>query len=91
MAKLFDGRNADGNSTTYTWNGGVGSFLVTGTLGTATVKLQMAVTGTTVWTDVGNDTTLTAAGIGNFQLPTCKLRANLSSNSTATNADADVL
>jgi hypothetical protein len=55
-------------SVTGTWTGGRGNFSVSGTFDSATVKLQYSRDGTN-WLDVGSDTTLTAAGGGNFDLP----------------------
>ncbi len=60
----------------FAWGGGSGSFIVEATWGGGTVKLQMkGLNGTAI--DVGTDTTLTANGGGNFELPPCELRVNI--------------
>jgi hypothetical protein len=58
------------------WRGGPGTFLAKAT-GFGTVKLQVLLPDQTTWFDVGADTTLTADGGGNFDLPPCQLRANV--------------
>lgn len=69
--------NASATGDWFTWKGGSGTFLATGT-GFGTVKLQvLGPNGTAI--DVGSDTTLTANGGGNFTLGPCKIRANVAS------------
>ena len=66
------------------WEGGEGTFLAAdsaaGTFGTFT--LEWTLDGTT-WTAVSTDTTLSANGGGNFQMPQIQLRVNLSGSSGA--------
>jgi hypothetical protein len=59
------------------WQGGRGTFFVDGTFSGATIKLQaqMPIGTTSTWVDVGPNVTLTAAGIGNFELPPLNIRA----------------
>jgi len=64
------------------WPGGRGCFTVySATFGGGTVKLQWSPDDGTTWLDVdkSGDTyvTLTAVGAGNFDLPPCKIRANV--------------
>ena len=76
---------SDGQTETIAWPGGEGTFLTqdtaAGTYGTFT--LQYSMDGGTTWTAVSTDTTLTASGGGNFQLPNVLLRGDLSGSSGA--------
>ena len=88
--KVFAAQTSDGQSTAYEWPGGIGQFIVEGTWNGATVKLQVSPDGGTTWLDVGSDVTLTAAGIGNFELggsSNFKIRADLSSAGGSTSLD----
>lgn len=73
---LLSNESATGSSQI--WNGGRGTFSVAGTLGGATVKLQTLGPDGTTWIDAGVYTTLTAAGVGNFDLPQGPIRAAVS-------------
>ena len=75
--QLFTAQTADGQSATLNWPGGFGTFVVAGTFNSTTTKLQMSPDGGTTWVNVGTDAIFTAAGIVNFQLPVCALRADL--------------
>ena len=90
MTQLFTGQSANGNSSNLTWSGGFGTFVVEGTWGSATAKLQMSPDNGTTWIDVGSDATLTADGMVNFQIAPCLLRVNLS-GVTTTSLDAWVI
>lgn len=59
------------------WRGGKGSFIAHATWGGGTVKLQTLGPDGTTWIDAGTDTTLTADGGGNFELPPGQLRPNI--------------
>lgn len=74
---LFSAQTANGNSDIIAWYGGVGTFKAWGAFEGATVKLQMSFDKEN-FIDVGSDVTLTAPGVGNFQLGSCWLRANMS-------------
>ncbi|MDI1263895.1 MAG: hypothetical protein PS018_11620 [bacterium] len=91
---LFSARTTDGNSSAVDWVGGRGVFAVFGTFNGATVKLQWSPDDGTTWLDVDRlgDTyvTLSAAGSGGFELPPCKLRANLASAGGSTSLTAVV-
>ena len=80
MANLLTGASATGSAVG--WQGGAGVFSVTGTFGSATVKMQWSPDDGTTWIDVdaSGDTnvTFTAAGGGAFVLPPCLVRANVS-------------
>lgn len=69
----------NGNATgpTRIWNGGRGQFAVAGTLGGATVTLQVLGPDEATWLDVGEDAALDAAGVVNFDLPPCSIRAEV--------------
>lgn len=67
----------DGQSESFQWHGGPGTFICTGTFDGATVTLQFSVD-KGAWIDVGEHTTLTAAGGGNFILPSGDLRFSTS-------------
>lgn len=60
----------------FAWPGGKGTFMAEATWGGGTVKLQFKNANETA-TDAGSDTTLTANGGGNFELPPCQIRANV--------------
>ena len=90
---LFTAQAANGNSGAIDWPGGRGNFSAFGTWGGATAKLQWSPDGGTTWLDVdrSGDTycTLTANGAGGFELPMCKIRANLA-GITTTSVNASV-
>ena len=67
--------NATATGSSVTWPGGRGSFVVAGTFGGATVSLQLLGPNGTTWITAGTYTTLTAEGIGNFDLPQGRIRA----------------
>ena len=77
---LLSAAGATGSSAT--WGGGYGVFYCTGTFGSGTVKLQASYDNGTTWLDVDKspDTyvTFTANGHGEFTLPPCLVRANVS-------------
>ena len=81
--KVFTTASATATSTVYNFPGGVGQFMAAGTWDSATLKLQMSPDEGTTWFDVGTDTTLTADGIGNFDLGVCDIRANLTVTGTS--------
>lgn len=74
-AQLFS--NIAATTAAFTWRGGKGTFLAVATFGGGTVKLQTLGPDGTTWIDAGTDTTLTAAGGGNFELPAGQLRVNV--------------
>ncbi len=80
--QAFTTKSANGQSTVYVWPGGVGQFSAAGTWDGATCKLQVSPDSGTTWIDVGSDVTKTEDGIGNFELGTCQVRADLSSVGT---------
>ena len=83
MDKVFTAASANGQSSVYNWVGGIGQFIAQGTFDGATCKMQMSPDDGTTWVDVGTDVTLTAAGVGNFELGPCDIRADLSSVGTS--------
>jgi hypothetical protein len=91
--RMFTAQTADGNSNAVNWAGGRGVFMAWGTFGGGTCKLQMSPDDGTTWINVDRtgDTfvTLTANGEGGFELPKCKLRANLA-GSTGASVNAGV-
>ena len=77
--------NASATGAAVEWPGGRGVFSVpSGTFGGATMKLQFRQDRTN-WIDVDQSgstfVTLTAAGAGLFELPSCFIRANVSGGS----------
>ncbi len=61
---------ADAVSSSVAWGGGVGTFAIRGDdFDSGTYTLEVSYDGGTNWQAVGSDTTLTAEGNGNFQLP----------------------
>ncbi len=73
--------NASSTGAGRTWNGGQGAFLVAGSLGGATVKLQILGPDGATWLDVGADAALDAAGAAGFALPPGQIRAAVSGGS----------
>lgn len=69
--------NASATGGEFIWQGGRGHFAAVATWGGGTVKLQYLGPNGTTWIDAGPDTTLTADGGGNFELPPCRIRANV--------------
>ena len=67
----------DGQTAAIDWPGGAGVFAAYGTFGSGTAKLQASFDGGTTYFGVNAENTLTADGLGNFRLPTCKLRGDL--------------
>jgi hypothetical protein len=61
--------NASATGAAVAWPGGSGTFIASATFGGGTVKLQFLGPDGSTWIDCGTDTTLTAAGGGNFELP----------------------
>lgn len=82
--------NASATGTAVLWPGGKGTFTAQATFGGGTVKLQVLGPDGTNYIDVGSDTTLTAAGGGNFELPRCYIRVNIAT-ATAVYATASRL
>ena len=73
--------NASSTSAEKPWPGGRGTFEVSGTFGGATVYLQYMGPDGSTWLVAGANTTLTAAGGGNFDLPEGRIRALVSGGS----------
>lgn len=76
--------NASATGAAQDWPGGRGTLSVAGTFNGATVKLQVLGPDSTTWIDAGTYTTFTAAGLGNFDLPLCKIRAAVTGGSSPT-------
>lgn len=70
--------NASATGATVQWPGGRGTFSAAGTFGGATVTLQFLGPDGVTSITAGVDTTLTAAGGGNFDLPPAQLQAAVS-------------
>jgi len=73
--------NGSATSPSVHWGGGRGVFSAAGTFSSATVSLQVLGPDGATWLDAGVDTTLTAAGLGVFDLPDCYIRASVSGGS----------
>lgn len=73
---LITNGTATGNAVE--WRGGRGTFAVVGTFSGATVKLQVLGPDGVTWLDVGAECTLTAPGIGGFELGNGSIRAAVS-------------
>lgn len=74
--------NASTDGAWEQWTGGRGTFMVVGTFGGATVTLQTKgpdPAGTPI--AVGEHTTFTENGVGNFDLASCEIRAAISGGS----------
>jgi hypothetical protein len=73
---------ADGNTSVPDWNGRLGAFLAAGAFDGATLTLQHKVGSS--WVALGTETTLTAAGGGQFITPQSELRINVASAGAGT-------
>lgn len=69
--------NASATGAAVQWPGGQGTFAVVGTFGGATVALQFLGPDGSTYINAGTNTTLTAAGAGNFILPPVLIRATV--------------
>lgn len=69
--------NVAATGSAQAWPGGVGSFLVAGTFTGATVSLEVLGPDGSTYIAVSANTTLTAAGGGNFMLPQSTIRASV--------------
>lgn len=67
--------NASATGAAVTWAGGRGQFKALGTFAGATVTLQVLGPDGTTWQAVGEEATLDAAGLANFDCPPGQLRA----------------
>jgi len=76
--------NASATGSAVLWKGGRGMFSAVATWGGGTVKLQILLPDGATWVDVdkSGDTfvTLTADGLGEFELPSCSIRANIATS-----------
>ncbi|MCK1543276.1 hypothetical protein IVB12_15275 [Bradyrhizobium sp. 179] len=90
---VFAALAANGSTAAVRWFGGAGSFMVWGTFGGGTAKLQMSPDAGVTWIDVdrAGDTyvTFTQNGEGGFDLGPCLLRVTLS-GATAPTVNARV-
>lgn len=75
FSELLENASATGDAVY--WSGGRGAFSVKATWGGGTVKLQFQLKDGSTWVDVGPDVTLTADGIGGFELPHGYIRAHV--------------
>ena len=82
---LLQNQAADGSGAAVDWRGGHGSFRAWGPFGDGTVALQASFDSGTTFIDV-EGASLTAAGVRNFRLPVCRLRATLSGASGSPSA-----
>jgi len=86
--QYYHNLTADGSTSVWDWDGRFkGCFLVSGTFGSGTIKLQISLDGGTVWVDADSadseaSSTFTAAGVAMVELPECKLKAVLSGSTT---------
>jgi len=82
---------ADGPTSEIIWRGGPGTFAGTGTFGGGTLTMEVSYDAGTTWVAAGVETTLTADGHANFDLPQGVLvRGNLV-GSTAPDIDVNCL
>lgn len=71
--------NANETGQAVEWNGGDGRIDVCGTVGGATITLQVKGNDDVTWHAVGADTTFTATGSNGFKLEAgCEIRAAVS-------------
>lgn len=75
--------NASATGVGKVWPGGRGQFQVAGSLGGASVSLQLLGPNGATWLDLGEPATLAAAGVVNFELPPATIRAAVAGGSPA--------
>lgn len=73
--------NATSTGSAALWAGGRGMFKLAGTVGGATVTLQILGPDGTTWQSLGTDAALTATGVVDFDAPPGQLRAAVSGGS----------
>ena len=88
--QLFTAQTVNADSSIVRWYGGRGTFAVQGTWDTSTLKLQVSFDGGTTYLDV-TDASFTADGYKVFELPICKIKANLASVGGSTSVGAIVI
>lgn len=67
--------NESATGTAKLWPGGKGAFALAGTVGGATITLQYLGPDGSTWLTAAAATTLTAVGLGVFELPNGQIRA----------------
>ena len=67
--------NASATGSAAAWPGGKGVFALAGTVGGATITLQYLGPDGSTWLTAATATTLTAVGLGVFELPNGQIRA----------------
>lgn len=83
MPQLLDAVATDTTGESFPWSVGRGQFTTQGTWDGATVTFQRSRDGGTTWLPVGDDTTMTANGIANFEISSdSDIRAVISSAGT---------
>ncbi len=87
MAASLQGEalTVDGSTAVLSWQGGLGTMAGYGTYGSGTLTLEVSYNGSGgTYFAVGNETTLSVDGHGNFDLPAgVHLRSTLASSSGA--------
>jgi hypothetical protein len=73
--------NASATGAAALWAGGRGQFKALGSFGGSTVTLQVLGPDGATWQAVGEDATLDAAGVANFECPPGQLRAAVAGGS----------
>jgi len=73
--------NASATGSAQNWKGGRGVFTLAGTVGGATITLQYLGPDATTWLTAAAATTLTAVGVGSFELPPGQIRAAVTGGS----------
>lgn len=69
--------NAAATGSGVLWSGGEGTFHVEGTFNGSTITLQKLGPDGSSWSDVGTDVALAAAGMADFSLGPCTIRAEV--------------
>lgn len=74
--QVFDGQSADGNSTSLSWGGGIGTVAIKGNFGGGTVTMQFSPDNGVTW--VNTDLAYDAEIATNFRIYSkCNIRLNL--------------
>lgn len=71
--------NASATGAAALWPGGKGQFALAGTVGGATITLQILGPDGTTYLSLGSAVALTAAGVANFEAPAGTIRALVAS------------
>lgn len=90
ISSLSESLAADGSTSELQWPGGPGTAAVFGSFGGGTFTTEVSYDEGATFFEVGTDTTFTANGHGNFNLPSDVLLRITASSSTTPDVTAEI-